>query len=135
MTALSADRNTPRRDGDLVDDPVASGAEIFAGALVALNSSGYAAPGSTATGLVARGRAEAYVDNSGGADGDTTVPVRRGVFRWVNDGTDTVDRSHIGGQAYIVDDQTVAATDGSGTRSAAGEIVDVDSDGVWVDHG
>ncbi|MFB0515162.1 MAG: hypothetical protein ACETWG_00985, partial [Candidatus Neomarinimicrobiota bacterium] len=33
---------------------------------------------------------------------------------------------------YIVDDQTVAKTDGTGTRSPAGFIEDVDSNGVWV---
>lgn len=32
--------------------------------------------------------------------------------------------------AYIVDDQTVAATDGTGTRSAAGRIVLIEWDGV-----
>lgn len=130
--ALTKDRNTPRRAGDQVADPVAAGATIHAGALVVLNSSGYAAPGSTATGLTARGRAEHHVDNSGGADGDETVEIRRGIFRFTNSGSDTIDRTHIGGQAYIVDDETVAATDGTGSRSAAGEIVDVDSDGVWV---
>ena len=36
------------------------------------------------------------------------------------------------GTAYIVDDQTVAKTNGSSTRSAAGTIVDVDAQGVWV---
>ena len=34
----------------------------------------------------------------------------------------------------MVDDQTVAKTDGTGTRSAAGVVVNVDALGVWVDH-
>lgn len=130
--ALSKDRNTPARAGDQVSDPVAAGAVIYAGALVVLNGTGYAEPGSTATGLTARGRADEQVDNTGGADGDKTVSVRRGVFRFGNSGADPIDRTHIGGTAYIVDDEIVAATDGTGTRSAAGEIVDVDGDGVWV---
>ena len=33
---------------------------------------------------------------------------------------------------YIVDDQTVAKTDGSSARSKAGTIVNVDDQGVWV---
>lgn len=133
--ALSADRATPKRDGKQFSDPVAASAQIYAGALVVLNATGYAAPGSTATGLAARGVAQANVDNSAGADGDLNVPVEAGVHRFRNDGTDTVDRTHIGGLAYIVDDETVASTDGTGTRSAAGTIVDVDSVGVWVDVG
>jgi len=135
MTALAKDRITPRRSGEDMVDPVAAGAVIHAGALVVLDATGYAAPGSTVLNLVARGVAQAAVDNSGGADGDKTVAVRRGIHHFANDGVDTVDRTHIGGTAYIVDDQTVASTDGTGTRSAAGTIIDVDADGVWVDVG
>ena len=130
MGALSQDRDTPDRSGVYVSDPVAAAKKIYAGALVVLNAGGYAEPGATATGLVARGRAETQVDNSAGADGDESVPVRRGIFAFVTDGS--IDRTHIGGTAYIVDDQTVAATDGTGTRSAAGEIIDLDAEGVWV---
>jgi hypothetical protein len=31
-----------------------------------------------------------------------------------------------------VDDETVAATNGGSTRSAAGTVVGIDDDGVWV---
>ena len=133
MTALTKDRNTPWREGDEFNHPAAANAVIHAGALVVLNASGDAAPGSTATGLTPAGRAEEAVDNTGGAAGDKTVQVRKGVFRYANDGS--ISRANIGGTAYIVDDQTLAATDGGGTRSAAGEIVDVDADGVWVKIG
>ena len=135
MTQLSADRDTPLRIGSHVSDPVAGSTLIYAGALVVLNSNGYAAPGSETTGLTARGRAEHRADNSDGADGDRSVEVRRGVFRFANSGSDPVERNHIGGDAYIVDDQTVAATDGSGSRSAAGRVVDLDGTGVWVEIG
>lgn len=135
MAALAKDRNTPRREGDQVNDPVAAGARIHAGSFVVLSATGYAAPGSTALNLSARGLAEEPVDNTGGADGDLTVAVRRGIFRFANEAGDLVARTHIGGTAYVVDDQTVAATDGVGTRSAAGKIVDVDADGVWVEVG
>lgn len=128
---LTSDRNTPRRDGDLVGRKAKGATEIFAGALVALDANGFAIPGATATGLTADGRAEEHIDNTG-ADGDETVTVRKGVFLFANDATDTVVQADIGGTAYIVDDETVANTDGTGTRSAAGTIVDVDADGVWV---
>ena len=132
MSALTQDRNTPMRQGQAYADPVAASTTIYAGGLVALDSNGYAVPGSTATGLTARGRAQERVDNSAGADGDEIVHVMPGIFRWVNDGTDTITRADIGASAYIVDDQTVAVNDGGSTRSPAGTIVDVDAQGVWV---
>lgn len=132
MAALTQDRNTPVRDGSVLSAPVAGTKNIYAGALVARDASGYATPGATATTLVGLGRAESNVDNTAGSDGDVVVAVRKGVFRFANDGTDTVTRAHIGGNCYIVDDQTVASTDGTSTRSVAGKVFDVDPDGVWV---
>lgn len=132
MTALAADRNTPRRDGDLVTYPVAASTTIYAGALVVMDA-GYAKPGTVDTGLVAVGRAEARVDNSSGSNGDLDVTVRHGVFRWANSAAaDAIALSEVGSTCYIVDDQTVAKTDGSSARSAAGTVVDVDAQGVWV---
>jgi hypothetical protein len=94
---------------------------------------GYLKPGRTAVGLKAVGIIEQDVDNTAGANGDALCDVRRGVFRMANDAGDPVGRSHIGSNAYIVDDQTVAATDGAGTRSIAGTIVDIDDLGVWIE--
>jgi len=134
MTALTKDRNTLRRDGVQYSDPVAASTRIFAGALVCINASGYAVPGSTATTLKARGVAQEYVDNSAGAAGDVRVETRRGVFCFANSSsTDEITRADIGADAYIVDDQTVAKTHATNSRSVAGVIRDVDSDGVWVE--
>ena len=135
MAALSTDRNTPRRDGDTIVIGVAGAKKIYAGALVALDASGFATPGATATTLTGLGRAEAQADNSSGSDGDITVEVTKGVFRFDNDGTDTVAASDIGSDCYIVDDNTVASNDGTGTRSSAGKVFDVDASGVWVKIG
>lgn len=132
MAALNKDRNTPHREGSIYAHPVKGASKIHAGALVAL-AAGFAQGGSTALNLVAVGRAEQAVDNTNGADGAVFINVRRGVFRFENSAAaDLIDRTKIGGTAYIVDDQTVAATHGGNTRSAAGTIVDVDDDGVWV---
>jgi len=131
MSALTEDRNTPFVDAELLVLPVAAASEIFAGSLVVVDANGYAAPGSTATGLVAMGMAEVHIDNSAGGNGDADVTVRRGkAFRFDNDGS--ISQANVGRSAYIVDDQTVAATDGTGTRSLAGSIIYVDADGVWV---
>lgn len=129
---LSADRDTPAREGCDVGHPVKGATKIYAGALVCLDANGWAVPGATATTLKAVGRSNAQVDNSGG-DGDLIVPVKRGVFRFKNSGADPIDRTHIGGTAYVVDDETVAATNGVNTRSAAGKIIDLDVAGVWVE--
>lgn len=132
MTALTRDRNTPLKAADVIAVLAASGAVIHAGALVVANSSGFAAPGSTATGLTYIGRAEEAVDNADGSNGAVSVLVRRRVaFKWGNDGS--INQAHLMKTAYIVDDQTLAATDGSGTRSAAGRIVGIDTDGVWIE--
>lgn len=136
MAALTDDRNTPMRDGETLVLGVAGAKNIYAGALVALDSTGYATPGATATTLKGMGRAEGRADNASGSDGDITVEVRKGTFRFENSsGADEISASEIGTDCYIVDDQSVAKTDGTGTRSVAGEVFDVDSSGVWVKFG
>lgn len=131
--ALSADRNTPMMDGELVNLPVAASKKIFAGSLVAANSTGYVTPGETATTLIYLGRAEEQVDNSTGAAGAKTINVRKKkAFKWKNSGADAVVQADLGKNCYIVDDETVAKTSGTSTRSVAGVVVKVDTDGVWV---
>jgi hypothetical protein len=133
MAALTADRNTPMRDGETLVIGVAGSKKIYAGALVALDSTGYATPGETATTLKGLGRSEALADNTSGSDGDITVEVRKGAFRFDNSsGADEITAAEIGSDCYIVDDQSVAKTDGTSTRSVAGQVFDVDSSGVWV---
>ena len=133
MTALVKDRNTPYQDGEILSVPVASGKKIFAGSLVAASATGFATPGATATSLTALGRAEETTDNSGGGDGAASVLVRRGkAFKFAND-VDAVTQAELGKSVYIVDDQTVAKTNGTGTRSVAGKCLGVESDGVWVE--
>ena len=133
MTALAKDRDTKARTGDKINLPVAAATTIYAGALVALDASGNATPGATATTLTGLGRAEEHVDNSGGSAGDKRVEIRKGIFLFANSASsDEITRAEIGDDCYIVDDQTVAKTNGSSTRSVAGKVFDVDDAGVWV---
>lgn len=135
MTALQADGDYPSRGMilGLGEYPVAATTVIYEGALVCLNSSGYAVPGSTATGLIALGRCREQADNSDGGAGDINVKVEFGIFRWANSTmTDLIDLTCVGSSAYIVYDNQVAKTSGSSTRSLAGPIMDVDSDSVWI---
>ena len=134
MAALTKDRRTPSRAGDLITVPAAAAAKLFAGSLAARKAAGYAAPASTAANLVALGRVEELADNSSGADGAINVTIRRGVFRWANSsGGDEITGADIGNDCYIVDDQTVAKTHNSNARSKAGRIVGVETGGVWVE--
>ncbi len=131
MTALTNDRHTPRRDGDLISIPVKAATTIYAGAMV-IADAGYAAPGKTAENLVFLGRAEEFADNSAGGAGDVSIRVRRpGVFRWENSaGAGAIAQAEVGSKAYMVDDQTVTKTAAGAT--AIGTILEVDDDGVWV---
>lgn len=132
--ALTKDRNTPMMaDGArILVLPVGANKKIYAGALVAVNA-GYAEPGYTATGLIAAGRAEESVDNTSGAAGAVSVRVRRGVFKYKNKTDEAVAQADALKDCYIVDDETVAKTNGTGTRSKAGRVIAADSDGVWVE--
>lgn len=134
MTALTQDRNTLRRDGRQIEPPVAASTRIYAGAIVCIGAGGYAVPGSTATTLKAVGVAEHGADNSAGANGALRVRCRKGPHRFANSASgDAIALADVGADCYIVDDQTVAKTNGSTTRSVAGKVFDVDADGVWVD--
>lgn len=134
MAALTAGRNTHRRDGDILSLPVAAAVKIFEGSLVARDGSGDARPGRTATTDKGVGRAEALADNTSGAAGAITVQIRKGIFKFANSAAgDLIANVDIGNDCFIVDDQTVAKTNGTSTRSVAGKVFAVDTDGVWVD--
>ena len=106
---------------------------IHQGSLVVLDA-GHAAPGRTAPALVAVGRAEH--STTAVAAGDAHVEVRRGVFKFANSAAaDLIAQADVGTDCYVVDDQTVAKTSATNTRSRAGIVVAVDADGVWVQIG
>lgn len=134
MAALTQDRQTPRRISVDFEFPVAAATKIYGGSIVCINTSGLATKGATSTTLKAVGIADASADNSAGAASAIRVKVRRGCFKLANSAsTDQITLADIGADAYIVDDQTVAKTSGSSTRSVAGVIRDVESDGVWIE--
>lgn len=136
MTALTADRATAERLGDEYSFDVAAAVVCRAGGIAVLDAAGNVKPAVVATGLVCAGRFEETVDNSAGAAAAVKAKVRSGVFRFGNSATaDAITKAEIGDTCYLVDDQTVAKTDGTATRSAAGKIIDVDSAGVWVRMG
>lgn len=130
--ALTADRHTPYKDGDLLVLGMAASSKVFAGSLAAKNSSGYAMPAADTAGLVVMGRAEEQVDNSSGANGDLTLEVRRDkAFSFKNSATNAVTVAHIGHPVFVEDDETVASAGGTNSI-VAGLCVGVDSAGVWI---
>lgn len=132
MTALAAPRNTKQRLGEVIDYPVKASTTCYQGGIAVLNA-GYAAPGTATTGLIAIGRFEETYDNATGAAGALTARVKAGIFQFGNSAAgDLIAQADVGADCYIVDDQTVAKTSATNTRSRAGKIVAVDSNGVWV---
>lgn len=131
--SLAQARNTKERIGEVFDFPVAAATTCHQGGLAVLNA-GYAAPGATAVGLIAVGRFEESA--TAVSAGDVKVRVKRGTFKFANSAAgDLIAQADVGADCYIVDDQTVAKTSAANTRSRAGKIVAVDSDGVWVQVG
>lgn len=132
MAALTSERDTPQRDGRDFAVQAAASKVFYAGAILALDATGKGTPGATATTLKGLGRVKRTV-TSGGAD-VVQVEYERGLFRYANSAAgDAITAADIGGSAYMVDDQTVAKTNGTNTRSVAGIIRDVDALGVWVE--
>ncbi|MBX3580826.1 MAG: hypothetical protein KF810_02875 [Rhizobiaceae bacterium] len=129
--ALSADRNTPRLEGDLRQGGLLASVVVFAGAIVLRNSSGYLTKGQTATSMVGVGRADER-KTGGSGNGDEALRYRPGVYRYKNSAsTDEITIADIGKPFYVVDDETVAKTSGTNTRSIGGFIDGVDAQGVW----
>ncbi|WP_342596319.1 hypothetical protein AAGT95_09465 [Salinicola lusitanus] len=127
-------RNTASRAGMRRAHLVLAGAVCHAGTLAMIDTDGYVQPGREATGLTAVGVFDKLVDNSGGLSGDAHAEVNRGYFKLAGaSGADEIAAGDIGKPCYVVDAETVALTDGGGTRSPAGIIDGVDGDGgVWV---
>lgn len=99
----------------------------------ATHAGGYYQPATAATGLRAMGIFQRSFDNTNGADGAsdsegfTGAQVRSGVWLLAS-GTsaDAITQLNVGAMAYLIDDQTVGATDGGGARSPAGPILAID---------
>lgn len=131
MTSLTENRSTLQKAPGDRSGLLGASQAIFAGALLMRNASGHIIEGATATGSFGVGRAEAAVTST--TAGVTVQPFREGIFRYANSTAgDLIATADIGTVCYIVDDQTVAKTSGTNTRSPAGIVEDVDANGVWV---
>ena len=145
MTAMVAGKQLIKLDGTSCDDAAGQKGNTiaFAGGLVMLDASGFAVKGQTLTGLVAVGVAKTnrgldrYDATATGplgvlADGVQTVRWDEGIVPFANSGGGDaiLTTTQPGVPLYVVDDQTVALTNGSGTRSPAGLFHSIDAAGV-----
>ena len=114
------------RDYPLEQYNVTAGDALADGDIVAiLASAGTAQRASDATGTCVRGVAKCVRDGK--------VEVTNGIFLFKNDATNAVVRkTHVGGACYVKDHEIVDS-DGGTNRVVAGLVVDVTSDGVYVD--
>lgn len=131
MTALAVDTGRVRKgDGDLRSYLVAASVKIYKGAIVVIDSAGYARPArNNATDLVIAGIAEEQTDNTSGAAGALRVRVRSNChFLLLCSATAT--QASVGLAFYALDDATVRAAQ---TLQAAGIVTEyVSATSVWV---
>lgn len=128
MAALSAPRDTREAiPGKFVTLEVAASKTVYAGGIVAVNSSGKAQPAAEVASTKIVGIALETV----GAGHNVKIQ-RKGVFLLDNDITNAITIADYGKSAYIVDDHTVS--DVAGTNSVvAGKIVGLDNGQVLVE--
>jgi hypothetical protein len=135
MAALTASRNTPRtvtpRFDSVMEFRGDGATTFFQGGIVAIETTtGRVAPAITATTLICVGR-KGLGDQTTVAASES-IEVESGIFKFANSGGDPIPITQEGQDCFIEDDQTVAATDGTSTRSRAGIVYKVETDGVWV---
>lgn len=134
MAALTADQNIPMRAPEReIILKVAAATTIYAGAMVAVNATGYAVPASDTAGLTVIGRASCMADNSAGADGDMVLEVLKAVYKYKTEGGSACDLADVGQDVFVLDDNTVVKTAGAVNAVVAGKCDEIDDDGdVWV---
>jgi hypothetical protein len=104
MANLTAAREDFRKDDELVAYPVKTGVTIYKGALVGVDSTGYAKPAAT-TDVRVVGVAYETVVAGASASGTFTCRVwRRGSFQFNASG---MAITNVGAKVYVTDDNTV----------------------------
>jgi len=130
MSALSADREVKRKDGEYQLYELYQAVTIYKGAMVCVRESdGYLVPLSDSAGLAFVGTALEAVDNSAGVSGELEVRVeKKGNFQYVKASAVQAD---VGDLAYGLDDQTVATTSTNSIEVGYIQAI-IDSSTVYV---
>lgn len=121
MAALTTDRITETKHPGLKSYPVKASTKIYDGALVAVDSNGYALPAADTSGLKVVGVADSTVDNSSGAAGDLWINVKVPIIARFD--ASSITQAMVGQVMYVVDDHTF--DDAIGTNAIkAGRLVE-----------
>lgn len=135
MAATTSNRDTRTTGARIRLVPIAANEIIPAGVIVQVNAAG-AAVNATATAANRTIGVNQYrVDNTGGIAGAKKAQIDRGVFGpFANSASaDQITLADLGATCFVVDNQTVAKTNGAGARPTAGSVFNVDAEGVWVE--
>jgi hypothetical protein len=135
MAATTTNRDTRTTGAKIRLVPIAANEVLPAGVIAQVNTSGV---GVNATATAANrtiGVNQYRVDNTGGVAGAKKAQIERGVFGpFANStSTDQITLADLGANCFVVDNQTVAKTNGAGARPVAGSVFNVDAEGVWVE--
>jgi hypothetical protein len=139
MAALTASKDVAelassfsQKVGDFGGGTAAASTTFYKGSLVMFDqSAGTVQKATASTDSIALGRCEE--DYTTNASETKVLDIRCGIFEFENSSAgDAIANDDAGKLCYMVDDQTVALTDGTGTRSVAGRVVKVVSTGVFV---
>ena len=125
----------PWREGKTVVLGVAAGAQIREGQMVALNAGGFLVSATDASAAFLVGQANQIALNVNGTNGEETIAVKRdGAFLFGNSaGADEIKPTRLFEDCYLVNGDTVAATDGGTGRIIAGKVIEISDEGVWVE--
>lgn len=129
---------TETRDGELMPIPLLAAAVILQGTFAVVDGTGHGIASDDVGGAdqICLGIWDHSAENTG-ANGDLLGLVRRNKQFLVRNSTvDPVTQADFGIQVYVEDNQTIAKTDGAGTRSLAGRFMGFDTqfdDCVWVE--
>lgn len=122
-----------KRSGNLRGYPVKAAVVIAAGSIVLIDAAGLAVPQAGATGaekLV--GVSTLQADNTNGSAGAIKVEVDHSEIFLLNSGD--VTKAHVasGTKVYLSDVNKVSIDSNTNKNPAAGTVVQVDDNGVWV---
>lgn len=131
MAALTADRITQKKLRGLKSYPMAAAVKIFAGSMVAINASGFAAPAADTVDFKVVGVAQKTVDNSAGANGDLNINVEAPVIARYD--ASSILQVMVGKIMYVLDDHTFTSSLG-GSAVKAGRLVEfISTSEGWIE--
>lgn len=135
MTATTTAREAKRKDGEIISYPMAV-VKIPKGALVNINSAGFATNATDAAGETFAGVAYETVDNSAGSAGGLSIRVETtGTFVFI-DGDGNGAQTDVGAAFKIVDNQTItdAATTNNLIAGVAVESINAAAVRIRIDR-